>query len=92
MTKKTYGKTGRGHVIDDERVRRLAEKAADGSDVSDTIERRGGRPAIGSALHPSSPCGSIPTSVRNSGGAPNKKGARTPTWIRDALRRYLRAS
>jgi hypothetical protein len=47
--KKTHGKTASGKPITDEMVERLAKRAEAGYDVEETLRRRRGRPAIGSA-------------------------------------------
>lgn len=49
MAKKDQGRTASGEPIVDELVEKLAAKAEVGYDVEETIRRRGGRPALGSA-------------------------------------------
>lgn len=49
MAKKTYGRTASGVPLTDEKIAELAEKAEEGFDVEETLQRRRGRPAIGSA-------------------------------------------
>jgi hypothetical protein len=46
--KKTYGKTASGVPITDELIERLAAKAEAGFDVDEILERRRGRPPMGS--------------------------------------------
>lgn len=47
--KKIYGKTARGVPITDELVEELAAKAEAGFDVDEILQRRRGRPPIGSS-------------------------------------------
>ena len=54
-TNDAHGKTASGNPITDELVEKLAKKAGAGYDVDETLGRRPGRPAIGSA----------PTSVKS---------------------------
>jgi hypothetical protein len=49
MAKKTQGSTASGVPITDELIDKLAAKAEAGYDVEETLRRRGGRPAMGSA-------------------------------------------
>lgn len=49
MAKKTYGKTAGGRQVTDHLIDELAQKAEAGYDVDQTLRRRPGRPAIGSA-------------------------------------------
>ncbi|HEX5763150.1 MAG TPA: ribbon-helix-helix domain-containing protein [Solirubrobacterales bacterium] len=49
MAKKPHGKTASGKPITDDLVEKLAEKAEQGYDVEQTLRRRPGRPAMGSA-------------------------------------------
>jgi len=87
--KKTHGRTASGKPITDELVEKLADKAEAGYDVEQTIRRRGGRPAIGSA----------PASVESVRLDPelrqalNRRAERdhetTSSVIRKALRKYL---
>jgi hypothetical protein len=48
MAKRNYGKTASGEEITDGLVEKLADKAEAGYDVDETLQRRGGRPPIGS--------------------------------------------
>jgi hypothetical protein len=89
MAKKTYGKTASGVPITDELVKQLAAKANAGYDVEQTVRRRGGRPALGSA----------PASVESVRLEPELRDAllkraerdhETPSSVlRKALRNYL---
>lgn len=90
MAKKmAHGKTASGKPITDELVEELSKKAEAGYDVEETLQRRPGRPAIGSA----------PASVESVRLEPElrqaltkraKRDQETPSSvIRKALRRYL---
>ena len=88
--RKTHGMTASGKPITDELVEKLADKAEAGYDVEETLRRRGGRPAIGSA----------PASVESVRLDPELRQAlarraerdheTTSSVIRKALRKYLR--
>lgn len=88
--KKTHGKTASGKPITDEMVKKLAKKAEAGYDVDETLRRRPGRPAIGSA----------PAAVESVRLEPELREAltkraerdeeTTSSVIRRALRQYLR--
>ena len=93
MTKRTTRrKTKSGKPITDEMVEKLAKKAEAGYDVDDTLRRRPGRPAIGSA----------PASVESVRLEPElrdalaeraeRDGETSSAVIRKALRRYLKVS
>jgi hypothetical protein len=47
--KKTYGKTASGKPISEKMVAKLGKRAEAGYDVEETLRRRPGRPALGSA-------------------------------------------
>lgn len=89
MAKKTYGKTASGKPITDELVDEVASKAEAGYDVKKTLQRRVGRPAIGSG----------PASVESVRLDPELRKAlrqrakrdheATSSVIRKALREYL---
>lgn len=88
--RKTHGKTASGKPITDDVVKELAEKAEAGYDVDETLRRRPGRPAIGSA----------PASVESVRLEPELREAltkraerddeTTSSVIRRALRQYLK--
>jgi hypothetical protein len=90
--KRTHGKTAGGEPITDELVEKLAKKAEAGYDVDETVRRRPGRPAIGSA----------PAGVESVRLEPELRDAlveraerdeeTTSSVIRKALRRYLKVS
>lgn len=87
--KKTHGKTAGGKPITEEMVEKLAKRAEAGYDVDETLRRRPGRPAIGSA----------PASVESVRLEPELRDAlderaqrdeeTTSSVIRKALRQYL---
>jgi hypothetical protein len=88
--RKTHGKTASGKPITEEMVEKLAKKAEAGYDVDETLRRRPGRPAIGSA----------PASVESVRLEPELQDAlakraehdaeTTSSVIRKALRQYLK--
>ncbi len=88
--RKTHGKTASGKPLTEETVEKLAKKAGAGYDIEETLRRRPGRPAIGSA----------PASVESVRLEPELRDAlakradrddeTTSSVIRKALRQYLR--
>ena len=88
--RKTHGKTASGKPLTEETVEKLAKKAEAGYDIEETLRRRPGRPAIGSA----------PASVESVRLEPELRDAlaeradrddeTTSSVIRKALRQYLR--
>jgi hypothetical protein len=88
--RKTHGKTASGKPITDAMVDKLAKKAKAGYDVEETLRRRPGRPAIGSA----------PATVESVRLEPELQDAlaqraerdeeTTSSVIRKALRQYLK--
>jgi hypothetical protein len=94
MTKRTYGHTKSGKVIDDKLVAQLADKAERGFDVAAVIARRDkrGRPRLGADL-------STVESVRLDPELKNRlvkraeeEGVPVSEVIRQALRHHLEAS
>ena len=91
MAKTPHGKTRSGKPIEDDLVARLAKQAEAGYDVDETLRRRAGRPAIGSA----------PASVESVRLEPELRQALSERAQRDretisgvirkALRKYLEA-
>ncbi|MGH2957103.1 MAG: CopG family transcriptional regulator [Solirubrobacterales bacterium] len=89
-TRKTHGKMASGKPLTEKMVEKLAKKAEAGYDIEETLRRRPGRPAIGSA----------PASVESVRLEPELRDAlakradrddeTTSTVIRKALRQYLR--
>jgi Ribbon-helix-helix protein, copG family len=92
MPKENQGRTAGGTPITDELVERLAEKAEAGYDVRETLRRRRGRPAMGTA----------PAGVESVRLDPDLRTAlteradrdheTTSAVIRKALRQYLETS
>ena len=88
--KTTHGRTASGKPITGEMVEKLARKAEAGYDVDETLRRRPGRPAMGSA----------PAAVESVRLEPELRDAltkraerdreTTSSVIRKALRQYLR--
>jgi hypothetical protein len=88
--KKIYGKTASGKRITEARVEKLAKKAEAGYDVDETLQRRPGRPPIGSS----------PARVESVRLEPELRDAlarradrddeTTSSVIRKALRQYLK--
>lgn len=88
--KKAHAKTASGRPITDEMVKKLAKQAEAGYDVDETLSRRPGRPAIGSA----------PAAVESVRLEPELREAlakraerdeeTTSSVIRRALRQYLK--
>lgn len=93
MTKRTYGHTTSGKVIDDDLIEKLADEAEAGHDVDEIIARRGkrGRPRLGAA----------PSTVESVRLDPEMKarlvrraeddGVPVSAVIREALRLHLEA-
>lgn len=91
MRKKNYGKTASGELITDELVDKLADRAEAGYDVDEMLQRRQGRPPLGSG----------PSSVESVRLDPELRKAltrraerdheTTSSVIRKALRQYLEA-
>jgi hypothetical protein len=92
MVTEKHGRTRSGKPINDELVEELADKAAAGVEVEEVLQRRGGRPAMGSAaasvesvrLDPE-----LRDALRRRAAG---EGRTSADVIRDALRRYLQAS
>lgn len=94
MTKRTYGYTKSGNLIDDELIEKLASEAEAGYDVDRIIARRNkrGRPRLGAA----------PSTVESVRLDPDLKdrlkrraeddGVAVSEVIREALRHHLEAS
>ncbi len=88
--RKTHGKTASGKPITDKMVKKLGKKAEAGYNVDETLRRRPGRPAIGSA----------PAAVESVRLEPELRDAlaqrakrdeeTTSSVIRKALRQYLK--
>jgi hypothetical protein len=92
MAKKRYGRTRDGQPITDEMVEALAKRAEEGFDVDEIVRRRGGRPPLGSSAA-SVESVRLDPELRDALRARAEREGRTNSdVIRDALRRYLRAS
>jgi hypothetical protein len=88
--KKTHGKTAGGKPITEEMVEKLAKRAEAGYDVDETLRRRPGRPAIGSAPATVESVRLEPE-LRDALAQRAKRDEETPSSvIRKALRQYLK--
>ncbi|MGH2984644.1 MAG: CopG family transcriptional regulator [Solirubrobacterales bacterium] len=88
--RRTHGKTASGKPITDEMVRKLAKKAEAGYDVHETLRRRPGRPALGSAPATVESVRLEPE-LRDALAERARRDEVTPSSvIRKALRQYLK--
>jgi len=92
MAKKSYGRTRGGEAITDELVEKRATAAEAGFDVDEIVRRRGGRPAMGSAAASVESVRLDPELSQALRERADEEGRTNSDLIRDALRRYLRAS
>ena len=92
MAKKDYGKTRSGKPITAELVKDLAAKADKGFDIDEIIRRRGGRPPMGSSAASVESVRLDPELSDALSERAKQEGRTNSELIRDALRRYLRAS
>ncbi|HZJ26641.1 MAG TPA: CopG family transcriptional regulator [Acidimicrobiia bacterium] len=92
MAKKDYGRTQGGEPITDEVVEKLAAQAEAGFDVDEIIRRRGGRPPMGSSAASVESVRLDPELSAALRERAEREGRTNSELIRDALRRYLRAS
>lgn len=90
--RKAYGRTASGKPIDDDLVDELAAKAEAGFDVEQTLRRRAGRPLIGSGPASVESVRLDPELRRALTDRAQRDDESTSSIIRNALRRYLRAS
>jgi hypothetical protein len=90
MANKAHGKTAGGTPITDELVDKLAAKAEVGYDVEQTLRRRGGRPAIGSAAATVESVRLEPELRQALAQRAERDHETTSSVIRKALREYLR--
>ena len=88
-SKKRHGRTASGKPITDELVEELADKAAAGYDVDETIRRRGGRPPIGSAAASVESVRLDPELRQALTQRAKRDHETTSSVIRKALRKYL---
>ena len=92
MAKKTHGRTRSGKPITDGLVDELAARAEKGFDVDEMIRRRGGRPPMGSAASSVESVRLDPELSEALRDRADREGRTNSDIIREALRRYLRAS
>ncbi len=92
MTKRVHGHTKSGKPVTDEMVESLAAEAERGYDVDEIVRRRGGRPLMGSAAAGVESVRLDPELSEALRARAEEEGRTNSDVIRDALRRYLRAS
>lgn len=92
MAKNDYGRARDGQPISDELVEERARKAEAGFDVDEILRRRGGRPPMGSAAASVESVRLDPELHDALRERAEQEGRTNSDLIRDALRRYLRAS
>jgi len=91
-SRKTYGTTRSGRVLDDDLIEELAAEAERGYDVDEIIRRRGGRPPIGSGPASVESVRLDPELRRALAERAERDQESTSSVIRKALRSYLKAS
>ena len=89
MAKNTHGRTLSGVPITDELVSKLAAKAEVGYEVDEMLQRRGGRPPIGSAAATVESVRLDPELREALARRARSDRETTSAVIRKALRRYL---
>lgn len=89
MARKTHGRTKSGVPITDGLVEKLSAKAEAGYGVDETLRRRGGRPAIGSAAASVESVRLDPELQEALASRASRDHETTSTVIRKALRQYL---
>ena len=92
MAKQNYGRTRSDEPITDELVEKLGAKAEEGFDVDEILRRRGGRPAMGSSAASVESVRLDPELSEALRERADREGRTNSDVIREALRRYLRAS
>lgn len=94
MTKRTYGRTKSGQIIDDDLIQKLADEADAGDDVAEIIARRGqrGRPRLGSAPSTVESVRLDPELKERLARRAQDEGVPASEIIRQALREHLEAS
>lgn len=92
MTKRSYGHTKSGTPVTDDIVEALADEAERGYDVDEIVRRRGGRPPMGSAAAAVESVRLDPELSEALHSRAEQEGRTHSDVIREALRRYLRAS
>jgi hypothetical protein len=86
------GRTRSGVPLTDGVLDALVERAEEGADVDEVIRRRGGRPPMGSAAATVESVRLDPELSRSLRDQAEREGRTNSDVIREALRRYLRAS
>lgn len=92
MAKKDLGRTRSGEPITEQLLEKLAAEAEAGFDVDRIIQRRGGRPLMGSAAASVESVRLDPELSEALRDRAAQEGRTNSDLIRDALRRYLHAS
>jgi hypothetical protein len=94
MTKRTYGHTKSGKVLDDDAVETLADEADAGYDVDEVIARRGkrGRPRLGAEPSTVESVRLDPELKDLLARRAEQEGVPVSEVIRTALREHLEAS
>jgi hypothetical protein len=92
MPKEPYGRTRSGTPITEAVVDELVDKAEAGFDVEEIIARRKGRPPMGSEAASVESVRLDPELSQALRHRAEQEGRTSSEVIRDALRRYLRAS
>lgn len=94
MTKRTYGHTTSGKLIDEDLIEKLAGEAESGYDVDELITRRStrGRPRLGAAPSTVESVRLDPELKERLAQRARKEGVPISEVIRDALRHHLEAS
>jgi hypothetical protein len=92
MTKRIYGHTKSGKPVTDEMIEELSAEAESGYDVAEIVRRRGGRPPMGSSAAAVESVRLDPELSEALHERAQQEGRTHSDVIRDALRRYLRAS
>lgn len=90
-SRKTYGTTRSGRVLDDDLIEELAAEAERGYDVDEILRRRGGRPPIGSGPASVESVRLDPELQRALAARAERDQESTSSVIRKALRTYLNA-
>jgi hypothetical protein len=94
MTKRTYGHTKSGKVIDDDTVETIADEAGAGYDVDEILARRGkrGRPRLGEEPSTVESVRLDPELKDLLARRAEEEGVPVSEVIRTALRQHLEAS
>jgi hypothetical protein len=92
MAEKNYGRTRSGKPLSGELVESLTKKAEEGFDVDEILRRRGGRPPMGASAASVESVRLDPELRQALRDQAEREGRTNSELIRDALRRYLRAS